>query len=36
MDQCLTWASHWGVSVGIGLGGKVAVRFIQTVNMTSA
>ncbi len=34
--DCLAWAPYYGVSVGLGAGGKVAVRIIQTVQMNPA
>jgi hypothetical protein len=36
MVGCLAWSPYYGTSLGLGAGGKFAVRIIQTVQMNSA
>jgi hypothetical protein len=33
LADCLAWAPYYGVSVGLGAGGKIAVRVIQNVSL---
>jgi hypothetical protein len=32
--ECKAWAPYWGLSAGLGAGGKFAVRYIQSVQMS--
>lgn len=34
--NCKAWAPYYGTSVGLGAGGKAAVRIVQTVQMNAA
>lgn len=34
MTDCLAWAPYYGTALGLGAGGKIAVRVIQTVHMS--
>jgi hypothetical protein len=36
MGNCLAWAPYYGTALGLGAGGKIAVRVIQTVQMNQA
>ena len=33
LASCVAWCPYWGLSVGLGAGGKIAVRVIQTVSL---
>jgi hypothetical protein len=33
LASCVAWCPYWGLSVGLGAGGKIAVRIIQTVSL---